>query len=105
LTAFGRLKSSEDGYHVTPACTIRKIGRTCEEVNTSYGTRNIVKSLVANDEKVFKILTFRNYQKIVKLKVSQLETMGKIREWDEFGWDTSDRVQAPKSSSKFDLAG
>ena len=58
LTAFGRIKSSEGGYDVSHACTLRKTGRTRVGVHTSYGTGNRVKSLVANDEKVFKNLTF-----------------------------------------------
>jgi hypothetical protein len=61
LTAFGRLKSREGGYHVSQACTLRKTGRTRVGVHTSYGTGNIVKSLVANDKKVFKMLTSRTY--------------------------------------------
>jgi hypothetical protein len=61
LTAFGRLKSSEGGYRVSQACTLRKTGKTRVGVHTSYGTGNIVKSLEANDQKVFKTLAFRTY--------------------------------------------
>ena len=61
LTDFGRLKSSEGAYRVSQAYTLRKTGRTRVGVHTSSGTGNIVKSLVANDKKVFKTLTFRTY--------------------------------------------
>jgi hypothetical protein len=58
FTAFERLKSSEGAYHVSQACTLRKTSRTRLGVHTSYDTGNIGKSLVANDKKVFRILTF-----------------------------------------------
>ena len=61
LIAFGRLKSIEGGYRVSHACTLRKTGRTRVGDHTSSGTGNIVKSLVANDKKVFKVLIFRTY--------------------------------------------
>jgi hypothetical protein len=44
----------------------------------NYGTGNIVKLLSANDETVFKILTFWTYKEKAKLKVSQLEMVGGI---------------------------
>ena len=43
--------------------------------STGGGVGGNVRSLVANDEREFKILTFRTYYKIVKLRDSQLETM------------------------------
>ena len=61
LTAFGHLKLSEGGYYVSQACTLRKTSMTSIGVHTSYCTGNTVKSLVANDKKVFKILTFWTY--------------------------------------------
>jgi hypothetical protein len=67
LTAFGRFKSSEGGYDVSHACTLRKTGRRRVGVHTSYGTGNRVKSLVAIDEKVFKILNFGPIRKQSKL--------------------------------------
>ena len=61
LTAFGRLKSSQGGYRVSHGRTLRKTGMTRVGLRTSYGTENIVTSLVANDKKVLKILTFKTY--------------------------------------------
>jgi hypothetical protein len=78
LTAFGRFKSSEGRYRVSHARTLRKTGRTGVGVHTSNGTGKIVMSLVANDKKVFKIVTFGPIRKQSKLKVSQLGRVGKV---------------------------
>jgi hypothetical protein len=86
LTVFGRLKSCGSEDHVSHAFTLRKTSQT------RVGTGKIVKLLSSNDVTVFKILNFRTYWEREKLKVSQLETVGKIRGLDEFGRDTSDRV-------------
>jgi hypothetical protein len=91
LTAFRRFKSCEGEDHVSHACSLKKTSKMRVGVYMSYSTGNIVK-LSANDVTVFKILTFWTYLEIAKLKVSQLEIVGKIREWDEFGRDTSDCI-------------
>ena len=64
-------------------------------VHTSYGTGDSIKSLVANNESVFKILTFRTYQKTVKITDSQLKKVRKLK-GDEF-WN---RVQVRKPTPR-----
>jgi len=77
-TVFGCLKSCVGGYHLSHTRTLIKIFWTCVVVRTSYGTGDNVTSLVTNDEKALRILTFGLIRKQWNFKLSVREVKGGI---------------------------
>ena len=61
-----------------------KLVRHLYGVHTSYSTGDNIKSLVANDDRIFKPLTFLTHQNTVKSTVNQMGTVRQFKLWVEF---------------------
>jgi hypothetical protein len=84
LTIFGPLKSSVGGFHVFRSYTFRTTNRGADTgVHTIYGTGHSIHSLVANDERVLKILIFYLLRQS-KIFKRQWETRGNFKKRDQF---------------------
>jgi hypothetical protein len=76
---FGPLKSCGVRIHVSHAYTLRKKSTNDMGFKQVIARGANINSLGANEERVFKIVTFRTYQKTVKLTVSQLGNVRKMQ--------------------------
>ena len=80
MTPFGPLKSCGVRYSASHGYTFRRAGRTVMGPDRLlYGRGDKFKSLVANQDTEFKILTSWFYHKTAKFTISQLDYVTKTQ--------------------------